>query len=454
MTLQSKTNALLAGLLLGLWLSSVVPSVAAAQEAPARRDAAGARGRDERKRSGEPRRDDRNRGGPQGEFRTDVPDHPLDIILGRPTQNSITLSVLAYRDLEGYIAYGTQEGKYTSETPQRRFPKGQPVEVVLAELTANTRYDYQFRSRESVAAASPATGDGTFCTARPAGSPFTFTITADSHLDERTDPALYRQTLTNALADAPDFHIDLGGTFMTEKHPGRETAARQYLAQRFYFGLIGRSAPLFLVLGNHDGEGSRWHDGTADSLAVWSNRMRKLYYPNPVPDSFYTGNETQEPLAGLLQNYYAWQWGDALFIVLDPFWHTPRQRGADDNWNRTLGAAQYQWLQQTLEQSRAAFKFVFIHHLVGGASKEGRGGVEAVPFYEWGGRNADGADGFRAHRPDWTLPIHQLLVQHHVVAVFHGHDHLYVKQDLDGLVYQEVPQPGAPGWKNTRTAAE
>ena len=26
---------------------------------------------------------------------------------------------------------------------------------------------------------------------------------------------------------------------------------------------------------------------------------------------------------------------------------------------------------------------------------------------------------------------------------FHGHDHVYAKQDLDGLVYQEVPQPSA-----------
>ena len=29
--------------------------------------------------------------------------------------------------------------------------------------------------------------------------------------------------------------------------------------------------------------------------------------------------------------------------------------------------------------------------------------------------------------------------------VFHGHDHLYARQDLDGIVYQEVPQPGTPG---------
>jgi hypothetical protein len=41
------------------------------------------------------------------------------------------------------------------------------------------------------------------------------------------------------------------------------------------------------------------------------------------------------------------------------------------------------------------------------------------------------------------LPIHPLLVKHRVTAVFHGHDHLYARQELDGIIYQEVPQPSA-----------
>jgi uncharacterized protein (TIGR03437 family) len=52
------------------------------------------------------------------------------------------------------------------------------------------------------------------------------------------------------------------------------------------------------------------------------------------------------------------------------------------------------------------------------------------------------------------LPIHQLLVRHRVSAVFHGHDHLYVKQDLDGIVYQEVPQPGYPRFNQANSAAD
>jgi hypothetical protein len=39
--------------------------------------------------------------------------------------------------------------------------------------------------------------------------------------------------------------------------------------------------------------------------------------------------------------------------------------------------------------------------------------------------------------------------------VFHGHDHFYAKQELDGIIYQEVPQPGYPGnGKPPRSAAE
>jgi hypothetical protein len=34
---------------------------------------------------------------------------------------------------------------------------------------------------------------------------------------------------------------------------------------------------------------------------------------------------------------------------------------------------------------------------------------------------------------------------HGVSVVFHGHDHSYARQELDAMVYQEVPQPGWVG---------
>jgi len=267
--------------------------------------------------------------------------------------------------------------------------------------------------------------------------PFTFTITADSHLDYNTDRELYQRTLNNAAADNPVFHIDLGDTFMSEKHTNRVAAAQQYLDQRRYFDSL--HVPVHLIIGNHDGENGRYLDGTTNNLAVWSRAMRLRYFPNP--------------LAKDGRNYYAWEYGNALFIALDPFWYTPKQRRDDDNWTRTLGTEQYQWLKQTLETSQATFKFVCIHHLSGGLDRQCRGGVEVAPFFEWGGKNLNGQDVFKEKRPGWAMPIHQLLVNNHVTIVFHGHDHLYAKQDLDGIVYQEVPQPGDP-MGNLRSAVE
>ena len=266
---------------------------------------------------------------------------------------------------------------------------------------------------------------------------------ADSHLDENVSPAVYTQTLTDMSAAAPDFLIDLGDTFMTDKRRTNfKLAFPQYLAQRYYFGLIGRSAPVFLALGNHDGEGGSRNGG---AMSAWSIANRKKYFLNPEPDSFFTGNATPDPVSGLLEDYYAWTWGDALLVVLDPYWPTKGGRGQEgDNWYWTLGNEQYRWLRKTLASSHARFKFVFLHHPTGSKSQPIRGGIEAAKYNEWGGLNPDGSDGFRQHRPDWDKTIHQVLVENKVAAVFHGHDHMYVKEEMDGVIYQEVPQPGNP----------
>lgn len=386
-------------------------------------------------------------------FKTEVPAHPLDVVLGRPTKNSVTASVLAYADREAVIEYGPKAGAPAARTAVFALTAGQPAEVAIAGLQPDTQYFYRLSTREG-SKAWTTEADHSFRTQRPTGSAFTFTVQADPHLDYNTEAALYLRCLANALSDQPDFHIDLGDTFMTDKHRGRETAAAQYVAQRYYFGTIAHTAPLFLVLGNHDGESGRWLDGTADNMSVWLNAQRKRYFPNPAPDGFYTGNVTKDPQAGLLEDYYAWEWGDALFVVLDPFWFTQRQRSGGDNWSSTLGREQYDWLVATLTKSRAKFRFVFLHHLVGGLGKDARGGVEAASLYEWGGHEPDGRNVFQTKRPGWSMPIHELLAKNHVNIVFHGHDHLFVKQELDGIVYQEVPQPGHPRYDNTRSAEE
>jgi len=113
-----------------------------------------------------------------------------------------------------------------------------------------------------------------------------------------------------------------------------------------------------------------------------------------------------------------------------------------DWWGITLGDAQYHWFAQTLAQSKAKYKFVFAHHVLG----TGRGGTDQAGLYEWGGRDNRGDDVFRQRRPGWELPIHQLMVKHGVTIFFQGHDHLFARQELDGVVYQEVPNPADQGY--------
>lgn len=405
----------------------------------------------QRNRREEQRPRGQGRGQDGGEARTEVPAHPWDIILGRPTSTSIVISVLAYEPMEGFIEYET--GITRNRTVVRQFKPGQPEGILLEGLKPDSQYSYRFHTRRDPASEFTGGREFSFHTQRPPGATFTLTVQSDSHLDYNTSPELYTRTLANALADKPDFHFELGDTFMTDKYERYQDAHKQYLAQRYYFGLLCHSAPLFFALGNHDGEQGGRLNGNADNMPVWSATMRKRYLPNPEPDGFYSGNSRPEPFVGMLQDYYAWEWGDALLVVLDPFWFT-RGRGGDDNWSRTLGAEQYRWLQKTLSGSKARFKFIFIHHLTGGIDRSARGGIAAARLYEWGGRNADGSDGFREKRAGWETTIHQLLVKHRVSIVFHGHDHLFAKEELDGIIYQEVPQPGHPRYDAPRNAAE
>jgi len=380
----------------------------------------------------------------------------FNLILGRPTTGSITASLYARSDREITIAYGTASANYTSQTGPINLKASVPQNIELKSLNADTTYFYL------VSSGGASFGEHTFTTQRTPGSTFSFTIDADPHnRDPNFNGELYATTLANIRSEQPDFHINLGDTFMTEKVQAKTYAEAEstFSGMRPFFGIIGADAPLFLVNGNHEGElGWLLPRGSDKELPIWSTRLRELYYPNPSPNGFYTGGSAPDAALGVARDgYYAWTWGDALFIVLDPFWYTTQKPGPDDlnnNWNWTLGKAQYDWLKTTLEYSSSKFKFVFIHNLVGGNNTDARGGIEAVPFFEWGGKNADGSDGFEAHRPGWGKPIHQLLVENHVSALFHGHDHVFVKQDLDGIVYQECPQPSMTRYDNVQLAQD
>ena len=377
-------------------------------------------------------------------------------LLGRPTDNSISINLCADQDLDTYVEYGTQQSEYNFQTPVTTYINNVPFNIVLNNLLPGSTYFYRVRYRITNTSIFMARDEHSFHTAKRPDQSFTFAIEADPHLDYNTNPELYKRTLQNIQQSNPDFLLDLGDTFMSEKlkTPAQDSVTIRHLLLRSYFDLICHSIPLYLVIGNHEGELGWLLNGTANNIAVMASNTRTKYYPNPIPDAFYSGNTVIEPFVGLRQNYYAWEWGNSLFIVLDPYWYTKLKPNQNvNNWSWTLGKDQYQWFKDVLEKSKAKFKFVFAHQVVGGLSTDGRGGIEAVPFYEMGGNNADNTWGFAAYRPDWEMPIHQLMVKNKVTVFFHGHDHFYGKQELDGIEYQEVPQPGNPNYQTAQNAA-
>lgn len=392
-------------------------------------------------------------------------------LLGRPTNNSVTVNMRTAVALEIYFEYGTASGQYTTATAVVPYAALATVEVKFEGLMPDTRYYYRVRHREP---GQPAFGSGaerSFHTRRSPGSSFVATVTADPHPNDGSDQDMYARTLGNAALSRPDFHFDLGDTFMGDKLSApvtQESVEAATLNHRQWHGILGHSAALFLGLGNHEGEAGWVHNNTASNLAAWALLARKKHYLNPVPDGFYSGNSEVDSLLGHKENYYAFEWGDALFVVLDPYWGTLRKPSSTlDEWDWSLGLAQHLWLRHTLQQSRAKYRIVFTHHLLGGnpniaLDKDkliGRGGIEAAPYGEWGGNNLLGATkdtwGWDENRPasaGWTKPIHHLLVDHNVRCVIHGHDHVWVRQVLDGIVYLAMPQPANPNVTGTNSA--
>jgi phosphatidylethanolamine-binding protein (PEBP) family uncharacterized protein len=376
------------------------------------------------------------------------------IILGVPSDHSIAVKVTFANDLESvYLEYGENSGEFAGRTPEKRGIKTNvPYEEVIQSLQPDRRYYYRLRYRKFPGDPLGSSAEHSFHTQRAPGSPFTFCIQGDSHPERASqfDPNLYIRTLQTAAADQPDFYMTIGDDFSVDtlKTVNAASVAERYTLQLPYLGLLAHSAPLFLVNGNHEQAARYLLDGTPNNVAVWAQNARNKFYPQPGPDGFYTGNAEEVPFIGLLRNYYAWEWGDALFVTIDPYWSSPvpvdnvfggAQKTAN-KWDVTHGDAQYDWLKRTLENSKARWKFVFAHHVIG----SGRGGIELAPYFEWGGYGQNNSWAFAANRPGWAQPIHQLMAANHVTIFFQGHDHLFVRQQLDGVTYQELPEPADP----------
>jgi hypothetical protein len=365
-------------------------------------------------------------------------------ILGRPTGNSVTMSILFNQQTDVYWEYGTGSGSYSLKTITYSAAKDVPLVVDFTGLNTNSKYYYRTRYRQSGTSNDYLAGiEHTFNTQRAAGSTFVFTVEADPHpYDKKGCHNLWHIALQNQLDDNADFMLDLGDTFGDDHNPFTITSSdvkQLHLNNLEFFGAVCHSMPLYFCLGNHEGEDGYYLLQTPpNNLATYESIWRKYYYPNPEPNAFYSGNSAVEGNnIGKPENYYSWVWGDALFVVLDVYrYATVNEK--PEGWDFTIGKDQYDWLKQTLETSGSKYKFVFAHHVRG----QGRGGITNAKYFEWGGYENDGVTyGFTSKRTGWSKPIHKLFVDTGVKIFFQGHDHVFSHEVLNGVTYQEVPMP-------------
>lgn len=352
----------------------------------------------------------------------------FNVIVTRPTDSSVTISVISL--LPGWTAvtidyWPTAMKLFTHSTQTQALPQYVPVSFDISGLAFNTNHTYQIHYQSGNTQIY--IQSYTFRTARPPGDSFSFAIEADPHHDLDHNYPMMNATYSNIVKQKPDFMLSLGDYLMSDKlqYVNRSNIELRAILCRQWWDLVNREVPLFITHGNHEYETIK----NLYNITNMSVEIRKQYFPGPVPNSFFSGSDTQ--------TYYAFNWGDALLVILDPFLNTMAFSG----WSYSLGYAQYTWMRTTLENSKAKYKFVFSHNLVGG-NTGARGGIEYAKYYEWGGYYPNGTYAFDWMRPGWGKPIHQVFVDTGVRAWIHGHDHLYVSQKLDGIVYLETPQPG------------
>lgn len=268
---------------------------------------------------------------------------------------------------------------------------------------------------------------------------FSFALLTDAHIApldftmETTDYAAVtlKQIGKDLLeGERPDFALHLGDQLdfhlfgFNDPPPDGTYTRKGYLNYRqFMSDSMGLFAHFNLV-GNWDGE-----TGCFTSEEINRSREQRMLYM-PAPD------DTTYPQGGNeYQDYYAFTWGDALFVVLNVMTYTPtchalsEYPGLADDW--TLGAPQMSWLESTLSNATSKWKFIFIHHAVGGAAGDstnsayGRGGGQAAYVGE-------------------QAVVHEMMLRYNVQIFFYGHDHVFMDMVVDGIHYTLPGGAGAP----------
>jgi len=361
-------------------------------------------------------------------------------VLSKPGFTDICLSFVTSMDTDFYVVLGESPDTYTQAIgrSQTELPKIDPIfgqaawssrALEITGLAPASRYYYRVIAKQNGTIGWDVGPENTFMTRRPPGESFDFVVLADSHAGslQMPDAALRESgfvTIENARQNMPDFAILGGDEGCTDGSESLYDAFIRYSRARTLYGRLGSQASLFLVLGNHEGECSFY----PEQMQNFSYETRQKFFPNP-------DHTTYEFAGGPKQNYYAWEWGDALFVCLDICFDTGPISPLNVEpygiaW--TLGLGQRIWLETVLASSDARWKFIFAHHILASYRKNGYGRGGAAFAHEWE-----------------QGEIHRMMRQYGAQIFFHSHDHVFADGLADGIHYTLCSMStglGVPNW--------
>ncbi|MBN2198744.1 MAG: metallophosphoesterase [Candidatus Aminicenantes bacterium] len=240
-------------------------------------------------------------------------------------------------------------------------------------------------------------------------------------------------------AEDPDFLIHLGDTtgigasyrfkaLGLPEYPATDQeraliARTLWLRMRKLYSALTPSLPMFIALGNHDGE-EGWN-----SLRAAAREWRLKYFPLPTDRTYPEGGHPQG-------NYYAFTWGadedgrgGVEFIILDctAFCGAAEPRRLED-W--TLGPEQLEWLGGVLEKREKHWILPCVHHVLGGwpaGPEEDRSDVA------YGRGPLFLADDYREYADPQSVEqvrITDRAAQAGAAAFLYGHDHIFHSRRL------------------------
>ena len=366
-----------------------------------------------------------------------VPTLSLLPFLARPTSDSILINVRnghsdAIVQLE---VRPLGEDQWIPSGTESRVTPGEFLNWTVEGLTSGSAYEY--RVVTALPGGDPApVSRGQFTTQRTGEVGFSTALITDPHTGAFVDGTgpieVLDEVIRNVRRDRPDFVLALGDnvawpTSRDFLQPDDVGATRAYTMYRRHIAPLSMSCPHFGLIGNWEGESGKI---PGDSVARVAE-VRRRFTPNP--------NDRTYPQGGSLnEDFYAFEWGPALFVILNVQSYTvpsgERDNSRDDvteveDW--TLGSRQFGWMEQVLSSSDHPFKFVCIHHTVGG-----NGATERETLF--------GRGGSRAADVGEQKLVHEAMREFGVQTFFYGHDHVFVDEMVDDIHYALPGSCGAP----------